>query len=106
MVTFNRWTSADENDCLEHGVDPSAGFNIDGIYYAFRSSVLHMGSTRNSGHYVAVAKHRAPEESFWLYDDGKRVYATDDEVQARGQYRFRTRGMGPLKSYLAFFERE
>ena len=87
-------------------MDPSAGFMLDTNYYSFKSSVLHIGSRRDAGHYVTIAMHEAPTQQFWLYDDSRRLRATEAEVQASGKYRFNYGHEGVLNSYGAFFERQ
>ena len=86
LLTFNLWTSGAGIHCLLHTVDPSAGVVIDSEYYAFTSSVLHIGVSRSNGHYAAVASHDTPTPAWWFYNDARRVIATNKQLQGRAMH--------------------
>ena len=109
LVCLKRWELIfvdgvlQEERCLNHDVRASDPLVHGGQTYRLCSSVLHLGSNPNSGHYVAVARHETTSGSWWLYDDQlERWLASTEQVEATGRYAKCNRKM---KSYLLFYEK-
>ena len=66
-----------------------------GTEYSLQSTVLHQGATKDSGHYVACARHPGPGGEWWWYNDEERRPALLSEVASDGVF----------KSYMAFYAR-
>ena len=102
MLCLKRWEWG-RDEPLAHTVEPLDPLIHGGATYRLRSGVIHLGASADAGHYIAVAKHATPGDSWWLYDDADRRLATPAQVQASGSYHRCGRRM---KLYLVMYERE
>jgi ubiquitin C-terminal hydrolase len=87
--------------CVPHSVRADRHLLLQGQDYDLKSSIIHLGSSADRGHYIAVARHPTSGGDWWLYDDGLRRLALPEEVLGEGKYRS-TRDM---KTYVLFYEK-
>jgi uncharacterized UBP type Zn finger protein len=100
-MTLSRWMHLGQPPTC-HSLNPSMNVKINDVEYKFVSSIIHTGNSAEAGHYVAVAKHVAPTNAVWMYNDSRRTYAKPGEVNADGVLY----PDGPVfKSYGIFFEK-
>jgi ubiquitin C-terminal hydrolase len=97
-LTLMRWTGA--GDVLMHAVRPDAQITLEGDSYTLRSVVVHMGATKNSGHYVTLARHVTDQGNWWLYDDEDRREASVEEVNCTTMFKGEV-----MKAYILFYEK-
>ena len=66
-----------------------------------KSSIIHLGSSPDRGHYIAVARHPTSGGDWWLYDDGTRRLASPEEILGEGKYR----SISDMKTYVLFYQK-
>ena len=99
MVVLKRWGDSGEVNLECICADPYITFH--GNVYRLCGVVVHLGASKDSGHYVAVTKHGQEEQDWWLYDDQSRKLASDDQASTmQNEYQF----WGNMKSYILLYE--
>jgi len=99
VVTLNRWTGHEIHQAVLHPIEASQQLRFKEKSYGLCSAVCHLGKTPHSGHYIAVTRHPTNHGEWWLYDDHRRVIATDSQVATTCSYRKQ-----PMKCYVLIYE--
>ena len=98
-VVLMRWTQLAGTLAMHaHRVDPTGDLLLRDQVYCFKSAVVHLGASPDSGDYIAVAKHG---DHWHLYDDVVRSRALDAQISTSTMYN----GL-PMKTYILFYERQ
>ena len=100
-MVLNRWANGHSEGGLLHPVAASRELRLREVQYTLCATVVHLGDSLRSGRYIALARHRTKDADWWLYDDVRRTIATPEQVATTCAYQ----GMGPMQSYVLFYER-
>ena len=100
MVSLNRWASVGVENAILHPVEATELLHFKERHYRLCSVVCHLGPDPNRGHYIAVSRHATNHGEWWLYDDERRVIATQEQISTTCSYR----DLGPMQSYVLFYE--
>ena len=98
VLCVKRW--ADPEEPLLHPVEVTDAVTFQSVTYSLRAVVVHLGDSIHAGHYITIAKHAAENGTWWLYDDGVRKEATEEQRRTLCKYGIRT-----MKSYLMVYEK-
>lgn len=102
MVVLNRWKNHHSDGGLLHAVAADRILRFRGVCYDLCATMVHLGESPMSGHYIALARHRTRDATLWGYDDQRRVTAMPEEVAPTcSDYR----GLGQMQSYVLLYER-
>ena len=107
VLVLKRWrVTADGHGghcqlCVPHGVRADRHLQVAGQGYDLKSSIIHLGSSPDRGHYIAVARHPTSGGDWWLYDDGTRRLASPEEILGEGKYR----SISDMKTYVLFYQK-
>ena len=85
FVLLCRWTHAHDAGAILDKVQVNEEVTFHGERYKLRSSVLHIGRSPLSGHYVSVARHETRYGEWWYYNDEMRRAARPGEIQSSKQ---------------------
>ena len=61
--------------------------------------IVHLGTSQDSGHYVALVRRESTGAPWWLYNDDERRQATPGEVACRDRFHEEA-----MKVYVLFYE--
>ena len=100
MVVLNRWLN--QRHANLDSIDANESVVFLGHRYSLCGTVVHLGNTPNSGHYVAVTKHVQGTEHWWIYNDSVQKPADYDQVSTMQNY-YGTPG-GNMQSYILLYE--
>jgi len=100
ILFLNRWTGPSASEAILTPIETTVELRFKGRDYRLRSVVAHLGPTPSAGHYVTVARHDTSHDVWWLYDDDRRVMATEEQRATTCEYR----GWGPMQSYMVVYE--
>ena len=98
ILCVKRW--ADRKRPLLHPVEVTDTVTFQSVTYSLRAVVVHLGDSIHAGHYITIAKHAAKNGTCWLYDDGVRKEATEEQRRTLCNYGVRT-----MESYLMVYEK-
>ncbi len=101
VIYLNRWTGHRLEDAILQPIYANALIRFKGKTYAMCAVVSHLGPSPRGGHYVAVTRHTTGHGQWWLYDDDRRVIATDEQVSTLCTYQH----WGAMQSYVLMYER-
>ena len=101
ILSLNRWAGVGATNAILHSIEANRVLVFKDHRYQLCAVVCHLGGSPNSGHYVTVARHPTHHGEWWLYDDWRRVIATDEQVSTVCTYR----GSGAMQSYILLYER-
>ena len=101
LLNLNRWTGHGIDEAIVHSIEANRSLRFRNQSYDLCATVCHLGPAPDSGHYIAVARHPTSHGVWWLYDDSRRVIATDAQVSSLCSYR----GWGPMQCYVLLYER-
>ena len=98
--TIQRARGVFESHYVQHPVQTPDTLHYGDDLYDLRSLVVHLGTSVNSGHYIAIARHDTDNGKWWVYNDTQRRRATDAERST-----LTTFGLsGAMKSYTMLYE--
>ena len=106
VLVLKRWrVTADGHGghcqlCVPHGVRADRQLQVAGQGYDLKSSIIHLGSSPDRGHYIAVARHQTSGGDWWFYGDGTRRLASTEEILGEGRYR----SIRDVKTYVLFYQ--
>ena len=87
---------------VDHAVEASDPLLYGGATYRLRSTLIHLGASPHSGHYIAAARHEPAGGAWWVNNDIDRRTASVEQVKGTGAYRCgRT-----LKVYMLSYKRD
>ena len=101
MITLKRWAEAG----VAGGILDTVAVDLELLCvktsYRLQSVVNHLGASIDHGHYVTIARHPTSQHEWWLYDDEDSRPAMPAEVMSCTSLY----GLGPMHSYVLFYER-
>ena len=102
VLTLKRWDLLGDAAALLHPVFANPTLMCAGLLYDLYSTVVHLGPSPNSGHYIAVVRHDTDAGVWWIYDDTKRAAraASWHEVTTFCEY-----GGQNMQAYILFYSR-
>ena len=62
---------------------------------------MHLGTSLDSGHYIAIARHDIDNGKWWVYNDTQRRLATDAEHSTLTIFGH----AGAMNSYIMLYEK-
>ena len=99
--TIQRARGIFENHYVQHPVQTPDTLHYGDDLYDLRSLVVHLGTSLDSGHYIAIARHDTDNGKWWVYNDTQRRLATDAERSTLTTFGH----SGAMKSYIMLYEK-
>ena len=100
VVALNRWAAHEDDGMIQHPVEATDHLEFRGVLYELYATVVHLGDSPKSGHYITIARHRTSDAAWWVYNDRVRVIATEEQRRTTCFYEGQQ-----MKSYALLYEK-